>query len=216
MFWEMMAKARLISWSGGEVEDPRRLVLLAVKTSAGKVRDRGVDHYLRNYPEEKLSQWIKAAIGFPSVLEHVIFTFMIEDVSRVLSHQLVRHRIASYTQESQRYSVAEGGYILPDSVIRAGFEDRFKNIVRDARDLYEEMIDAGVPYEDARFILPQAVKTRLLMTLNLRELIHISCLRGSTAAQWEIRELVNAMVREASKVVPELPELISEGCKRGI
>ncbi len=211
-----MGKVRLISWSGGGVDDIRRLVLLAVKTSAGKVKVKGVDYYLRDYPKDKLSQWIKAALGFPSVLEHITFTFMIEDVSRVLSHQLVRHRLASYTQESQRYSAAEGSYVVPNSVIKAGFRKRFEELADKARDLYEEMIRAGVPYEDARFILPQAIKTRLLMTLNLRELIHISCLRGSTAAQWEIRELIKGMIGEASKVIPEMPELVNEGCRRGI
>ena len=211
-----MSRVRLISWSGGRVDDPRKLVLLAVKTSAGSVKSKGVDHYLRQYSRDKLSQWVKAALSFPSVLEHITFTFMVEDVSRVLSHQLVRHRLASYTQESQRYSIAEGGYVIPNSVIKAGFRKRFESLAEDAKSLYEEMIKAGVPYEDARFILPQAVKTRLLMTLNLRELVHISCLRGSTAAQWEIRGLVNDMVEKASEVVPELPELVREGCRRGI
>jgi thymidylate synthase (FAD) len=211
-----MAEVKLISWSGGGVSDVRRLILLAIKVSAGKVKEKGVEYYLRQYPEEKLSEWVRAAVAFPSVLEHVCFTFLVEDISRVTSHQLVRHRIASFTQESQRYSAAEGGYVIPEKVREGGFEERFVELIREARKLYDEMVSSGIPYEDARYILPQAVKTRLVMTVNLRELIHISCLRGSSAAQWEIRELVGKMVKETSRVLPEIEELVREGCRRGI
>lgn len=211
-----MAEVKLIAWSGGGVSDVRRLILLAIKVSAGKVKEKGVEHYLFHYPQEKLSEWVKAAVGFPSVLEHVCFTFLVEDISRVTSHQLVRHRIASFTQESQRYSAAEGGYVIPEKVRKAGFEEKFVKLFGDARRLYDEMISSGVPYEDARYILPQAVKTRLIMTVNLRELIHISCLRGSTAAQWEIRELIEKMIKETSTVLPEIEVLVREGCRRGI
>ncbi|MEM1748448.1 MAG: FAD-dependent thymidylate synthase, partial [Sulfolobales archaeon] len=79
--------------------------------------------------------------------------------------------------------------------------------------LYEELISAGVPYEDARYVLPQAVTTRLMMTLNLRELLHIACLRLSDEAQWEIRELVRSMIDEVGKVLPEIGKLVMEYCK---
>ncbi len=213
---DLMCKVTLISWSGANLDDPRRLILLAIKTSAGRIKERGILHYLRDYPARKLTEWVKAAIAFPSVLEHITFTFMIEDISRVTSHQLVRHRIASYTQESQRYSAAEGEFVIPETIATSEFRNKFKDLIREAKELYEDMVSSGIPYEDARFVLPQAVKTRLLMTINLRELIHIACLRGASAAQWEIREVVKGLIEEASKVLPEIDYLVDEGCKRGM
>lgn len=212
----LAVKVKLIGWTEGGVKDPRRLVVLAIKTSAGKVREKGLDYYLNNYPEEKISSWLIEALKFPSVLEHVSFTFLIEGISRVTSHQLVRHRLASYTQESQRYSVAEPHYVKPDTVRKSEFSSEFDNLIQTSYQLYEKMISSGIPYEDARYVLPQAVTTRILMTVNLRELIHIACLRNTAHAQWEIRELINEVIKEATRIIPELPKMIEEGCKRGI
>jgi len=210
-------KVKLICWSSNnEGLDPRRVILLAIKTSAGGVLRKGADYYLKDYPEEKLSEWIIKAVNFPSVLEHIYFTFLIEGISRVTSHQLVRHRIASYTQESQRYSAAERTYIVPKTMVKYGFESRFRELIDKLYRLYDEMIKSGIPYEDARYVLPQAVTTKILMTVNLRELIHIACLRLSPHAQWEIRELVKLMISEVSKIIPEIHDLVKEGCKRGV
>lgn len=206
-------RVKLIAWTGGYLEDPRRLIVLAVKTSAGKLGLRDADHYLREYKEENVEKHVMESFKYPSVLEHIVFTFLIEGISRVTSHQLVRHRIASYTQESQRYSGVEKDYIVPASVVEAGFEEKFRKLMEEAYKLYDEMINAGVPYEDARYIIPQAVATRLLMTVNLRELIHIACLRLSPHAQWELRELVRLIVEETKTVVPELPYLLQKMCE---
>jgi len=108
----------------------------------------------------------------------------------------VRHRLASYTQESQRFSAVERSFVVPPSVEEKGFGEKFRELMEKAYALYDEMVSAGVPQEDARYIIPQAVETRLLMTVNLRELLHISCLRLSPYAQWEIRELVSQMVED--------------------
>lgn len=205
-------KVKLIAWTGGFSEDARRLIVLAVKTSSGKLGLKSSDHYLKHYSEDDVGRQVVEAFKYPSVLEHVVFTFLIEGLSRVASHQLVRHRIASYTQESQRYSAVEREYVVPETVVKSGFESRFKNLMEDAYRLYDDMIKAGVPYEDARYVIPQAVTTRLLMTVNLRELIHIACLRLSPHAQWELREVVRSMVEEAGKVIPELPQLLENSC----
>ncbi len=207
-----MIRVKLIAWSSANGLDPRRLVVLAVKTSTGDVRKKGIEHYLLRYPDKDVSSWVIKAVDFPNVFEHITFTFMIEGISRVTSHQLVRHRIASYTQESQRYSQVPQEYVIPKTISDSSFKDEFKRIVELSFSLYEKMVKAGIPYEDARYILPQAVTTNLLMTVNLRELIHIACLRLSPKAQWEIRELVRLMIKEASKVIPELPEIISRTC----
>ncbi len=206
-------RVKLIAWTGGYVEDLRRLIVLAVKTSAGKLGLKEAEYYLKEYKEENVGKHVMESFKYPSVLEHVVFTFLIEGISRVTSHQLVRHRIASYTQESQRYSTVEKDYVVPVSVIKAGFEEEFRKIMEEAYRLYDKMIDAGVPYEDARYIVPQAVTTRLLMTVNLRELIHIACLRLSPHAQWELRELVRLMIEEAKTIIPELPYLLQKTCE---
>lgn len=208
-----MLKVTLISWSGGKVKDPRRLVVLAVKTSAGNLRRRNATYYLSEYSEENVGKWLKEAVKFPSVLEHVTFTFLIRGISRVTSHQLIRHRIASYTQESQRYSVVSKEYVVPESIKLKGYEDRYRALIEDAFKLYEEMVKSGIPPEDARYVLPQAVTTTILMTVNLRELLHIACLRLSSKAQWEIRGLVNAMISEVSKIIPEVKDLINLFCR---
>jgi len=193
--------------------DPRRLVVLAVKVSQGKVREKGVEHYLREYPEGDVRRWLLKASEFPSVLEHITFTFYVEGISRVASHQLVRHRIASYTQESQRYSEVRPHYVVPKTVELKGFGDVFRVLAERCYRLYREMIKAGVPYEDARYVLPQAFTTSILMTVNLREFVHIACVRLRPEAQWELREVVKVMVEESSKVVPEVKELIERMCR---
>ncbi len=224
-------RVRLIAYSKpiiGE-EDPRRLVLLAIKISAGKLHQKDVEYYLKEYPREKLRDWMIDAIKYPSVLEHIVFTFLIEDISRVCSHQLVRHRIASYTQESQRYSGSyiekaikcieenkkeiseciEESFVMPPSTNR---DRTFMEFLLNSLKMYRHLIEDGVHIEDARYAIPQSIKTRILMTVNLRELLHIACLRISSKAQWEIRELVKAMIIEVSKVIPEVLDLLDRMC----
>lgn len=199
-----------------EGDDPRRLIVLAVKTSAGRVKEKGADYYLRHYPREKVGMWvIAAARGFPSVLEHVAMTFLIEGCSRVCTHQLVRHRIASYTQESQRYSAIEPSFVLPESIKRAGLDREYLALLEEANTLYLKALERGVPYEDARYALPQGISSRLVMTVNLRELLHIACLRTAREAQWEIRHVVERMVEEASRVIPEVKEAVKVYCRGG-
>ncbi len=210
-------RVRLIAVSRPiEGDDPRRLIVLAVKTSAGKVKEKGAEYYLRHYPDEKVGMWvIAAARGFPSVLEHVAMTFLIEGCSRVCTHQLVRHRIASYTQESQRYSAIEPLFVLPESIEQAGLDEGYLSLLEEANRLYLKALEKGVPYEDARYALPQGITSRLVMTVNLRELLHIACLRTAREAQWEIRYVVNRMVEEAAKVIPEMEEAIKVYCRGG-
>ncbi len=209
-----MVKVTLISWSGGTIRDPRRLLLIAFKVSSGKVSRKGIEYYLSNYPDEKVSEYVRLSYKFPSVLEHVVFTFLISDVSRVTSHQLVRHRIASYTQESQRYSVVSEDYVVPISIMSNDeLRELFRNVVSHSFQVYKSLISKGVRPEDARFVLPQAVKTTILMTVNLRELLHIACLRLSNEAQWEIREVVKLMIEEVSKIIPEIWHLVNNYCR---
>ena len=143
--------------------------------------------------------------GHESILEHAVLTFAIEGCSRVCSHQLVRHRLASYTQQSMRYIKidprdVEETFVIPESVKeRPGLYERWKELMRKTMELYKESINAGVHQEDARFILPQAVRTKIVVTMNLRELKHFFGLRTCERAQWEIREVAWKMLEEIAK-----------------
>lgn len=147
--------------------------------------------------------------GHHSVFEHVYFTFKIEGISRACSHQLVRHRHCSFTQRSQRYCSEDGfDYVTPDNVDAA----RFANDIEDIQSWYEEYQTNGVPNEDARYILPNACCTELYLSCNLRELIHMCNERLCSRAQWEIREMVKAMV---ALVDPSLHFMLVPKCQSG-
>lgn len=150
---------------------------------------------------------IKAVVasGHHSVIEHVYFTFAIDGVSRALTHQLVRHRIASFSQQSQRYVSSSGGfdvddYVIPPSIMK--YKDTFVDFVETLEQIqsnYNQLRDSGVPAEDARFLLPNATKTRIVVTMNCSSLLHFFGVRCCTASQWEIRKLANAMLAICKK-----------------
>lgn len=156
--------------------------------------------------DEQAAKLVKqlAAMGHVSTFEHVSFTFAIEGVSRVLTHQLVRHRLASYSQQSQRY-VKEHDFetIMPPKVAaNAAMKERFAQMCQDIQDLYNDMTEAGIPAEDARYILPNAAETKIVVTMNARSLLHFFELRCCNRAQWEIRELANKMLFLVKEVAP--------------
>ncbi len=146
-------------------------------------------------------------LGHDSVFEHSCFTFIVEGISRVCSHQLVRHRLASYTQQSQRYvNLKNPKFIVPESIVKSDYYDKFLKILQDSSTLYREMIENGIRKEDARFILPQGIETKIVITMNGRELRHFFSLRCSKEAQWEIRELAKVMLKRVYEVAPILFE----------
>lgn len=127
-------------------------------------------------------------------LEHATFTFRITDVSRTLTHQLVRHRIASFNQQSQRYVEADGHHYTPnldymDPQYKQYAVAKYDSAMQFAFDRYFELIDLGVKREDARYVLPNATFSSLIMTMNLRSLRRLFLLRLSSKAQAEIRDL---------------------------
>ena len=146
--------------------------------------------------------------GHGSTIEHVVFTFAISGVSRTLSHQLVRHRAGvAFDQQSQRYVKFKGAAtMLPHSIAEGDpdLRERYEEQVDGALGLYGELLGAGVPGEDARFVFPNATRTNLVMTTNLRALIHMSGLRLCTMAQWEIRRLFQLIRHEIFAVSPFL------------
>ncbi|MBQ7826959.1 MAG: FAD-dependent thymidylate synthase, partial [Clostridia bacterium] len=127
--------------------------------------------------------------GHHSVFEHVSFTFLIEGVSRACTHQLVRHRHASYTQRSQRYCDESGFDVVVPEGLSEEQRARYDAAMDIASDAYAELVLLGVAKEDARMVLPNACETKLYMTLNLRELIHMANERLCSRAQWEIRSM---------------------------
>ena len=148
--------------------------------------------------------------GHHSVFEHIYFTFKIEGISRACSHQLVRHRMCSFTQRSQRYCTEDGfGFVTPPTVD----EEMMRLDMYRIKDWYKDYTNrCNVPNEDARYILPNACCTELYLSCNLRELIHIANERLCTKAQWEIRNLVKEMVK---LVEPELQFMLVPKCKSG-
>ena len=157
------------------------------------------------------------ASGHMSVTEHVSFTFRIEGVSRALLAQLTRHRIASFSVESQRYvEMDHMQYGTPPS-IRAdeGAEEAYRRLMSRIQDMYHLLIEHGIPAEDARFVLPNACETKLIMTMNVRELHHLFELRCCNRAQWEIREMADQMLMLCQNAAPELFSKAGPGCVRG-
>ncbi len=155
------------------------------------------------------------SLGHTSVLEHVSFSFGIEGVSRACSHQLVRHRLASYSQQSQRYVSGTGSNIMPPSIAKSNWVNACADLLCDIHDLYDDMIHAGIPAEDARFILPNAAATKLVMTMNARELHHFFNLRCCNRAQEEIRTMAKQMLMLCRDVAPLLFRDAGPSCLRG-
>lgn len=153
--------------------------------------------------------------GHASVIEHASFTFSIEDVSRAMTHQLVRHRIASYTQQSQRFVTYDTleRYVTPRSISeKVEARKIYNETLEKVSETYRKLLKMAVPKEDARFLLPNAAKTNIIVTMNARELRHFFNLRCCTRAQWEIREVAVEMLRQAKKATPALFENCGPSC----
>lgn len=157
--------------------------------------------------------------GHLSTFEHVSFTFGIEGISRVLTHQLVRHRIASYSQQSQRYVKEEEGkfeYVIPDS-IKENKEAKNKFIKRmeEYHKYYLEAVEMGIPKEDARFYLPNAAETKIIVTMNARALTNFLEERLCERAQWEIRKMAGMMLELVKEKAPILFKNVGPACVNG-
>ena len=165
-------------------------------------------------PESALRHSLES--GHMSILEHAVFTFKIEGLSRVALAQLTRHRLASFVVQSQRYvKLKEPEMVIPESIANSEFYVEAKGIMAEASELYRRMVEAGIPCEDARYVLPQAVETDLVMTMNARELLHFFSLRTCNRAQWEIRKVADEMLKICRQVAPVIFEKAGPGCVRG-
>ena len=166
--------------------------------------------------DRKRSLSYSLSSGHESVLEHVSFTFQVDGLSRASLAQLTRHRLASYSVQSQRFVRILGiDMVLPASIRNSEFYGEAGSLMEDVMNLYQRMVDAGIPPEDARYVTPQAVPTSLILTMNARELRHFFALRCCNRAQWEIRQMADQMLEMCKDVASELFEDAGPGCIRG-
>ena len=223
-----MLKVMLISHS----PNPEKVVAAAAKMCYS---NSGAEHILDKLDDEKTASFLEhlTQLGHESPLEHISFTFAVEGVSRALLAQLTRHRIASYSVKSQRY-VEEAGYtyITPPEILENP----------DAKKLYDQtMADIGKAYEaltqvlfekhkasmdekaakkkaieDARFVLPNACETKLIMTFNARSLLNFFKMRCCNRAQWEIRALADEILRQVKEVAPVIFRYAGPECVHGV
>ena len=142
--------------------------------------------------------------GHESIIEHASVTFLIEGISRACSHQIVRHRIASYSQESQRYvDMSDPAFVVPPAIAdNADALAIWDTFVEQAKVAYQKLREQGIRKEDSRFLLPNAAATRLVMTMNFRSLRHFFEVRCKKDAQWEIRDVALEMLRQMHAVAP--------------
>lgn len=195
--------------------NPELVIAVAARSSASSLSATKLwDTLSARQVENLLKQLLES--GHLSPFEHASFTFVIEGISRVTSHQLVRHRLASYTQQSQRFvSLEKLSYITPSTITsQPEFAVKYQQAVEAAHKLYRQMLEAGIPQEDARYVLPQAIMTQLVMTMNARELLHACSLRLCLRAQWEIVELFEWIKLEVEKVAPYLGAELKPKCYR--
>ncbi len=177
-----------------------------------------VEMYESDVDEEKMLKLIRnvVASGHHSTIEHIQVSFAISNVSRACTHQLVRHRLMSFSQKSQRYVQEKGqfDYIIPPTINKnPELKEKFISFMGEISEKYQEFVEAGIPAEDARFVLPNAAASSLVASLNLRELIHLAQLRLCTRAQYEIRVMVKAMCDALTEQEPWLKEYLVPKCE---
>ena len=181
--------------------------------------DMPINIYNSTDDEEKMLKLIERVIssGHYSTIEHIQVSFVISNVSRACTHQLVRHRHMSFSQKSQRYVKEKGqfDYIIPPTIEKnPEMKLKFENLMSEISKVYGELTDAGILAEDARAVLPNATSTSLVASLNLRELIHLANLRLCARAQYEIRTMVKMMCDALVAEEPWLKPYLVPKCER--
>lgn len=185
---------------------PEKMIVGAARVCYSGAKD--LDTLLDSITEEKIVEFLgkSALANHGSVWEHATFTFGLEGVSRALTHQLVRHRIASYDQQSQRYvSAKQFEYVTPPKIAKnPEAKELFDKTMSDLQSTYDRLVELGIPKEDSRYVLPNACASRLICTMNIRSLMHFFGLRCCTRAQWEIRDMANQMLKICQEVAPKV------------
>jgi thymidylate synthase (FAD) len=206
-------KVKLLKYT----QDPEKTCAVAARLCYSSV---GVEELNKNMTKTQVSDLLNRVIksGHHSVLEHASFSFAVEGVSRALLAQLTRHRIASFSVQSQRYVKFKNGVenVIPPSVkANPKMFAKFKALQKETEKLYLEMTENSIPQEDARYILPQSSATKIFMTMNARELRHFFSLRACNRAQWEIRAMALSMLKLVKKTAPKLFDGAGADCASG-
>ena len=205
--------------------DPDRAVAIAGRLCYAPVSAAELKEEMTDEAVAKLVR-ILVRSGHHSALEHASFTFAVDGVSRACTHQLVRHRVASYNQQSQRYVNFGGGdsFVMPPTVAaNAEAKEVFLAAMDQTRAAYDKLVELGLAegrgkesvQEDARFVLPNAAETKIVVTMNTRELRHFLQVRCCNRAQWEIRDLAWRMRAMLKEIAPNLFEGTGPGCLYG-
>jgi len=197
----------------GFTPDPEKLPAMAAKLTHSKTKPEDLD----KTSDKELKAILEHVtnLGHTSVIEHTCFTFAISDVSRSLTHQLVRHRIASYSQQSQRYvNLNKPNYVTPPKIakekqMKKAYDQTMENIWKE----YNKLLSLNIPAEDARYVLPNATCTNIIVSMNARSLLNFFELRCCLHAQWEIRQLANKMLKEVKKIAPTIFKKAGPACK---
>ncbi|HXX57384.1 MAG TPA: FAD-dependent thymidylate synthase [Thermodesulfovibrionales bacterium] len=217
-----MSQAKLKVMLLRHTPNPEATVAMAAKlcyspSDIGSLREK-IEEKDQNAFVERLVK-----MGHMSPVEHASFTYAIEGISRACSHQLVRHRLASYSQQSQRYVREEAGfdYVVPPSISGdRELKEYFEECMAEAQKAYDHLVrklhEKGITGEsanqDARFVLPNASETKIMVTMNARELLHFFRQRCCNRAQWEIRRMAVEMLKLAKKVAPVIFAKAGPGC----
>lgn len=182
----------------------------------------GIEELKEKLTQDKIEDILKRIIksGHLSVLEHASFSFGVEGVSRALLAQLTRHRIASFSVQSQRYVKFKNGvdFVVPPSIAKnEELLKKYNEFLKLSEQYYKDFLEAGILAEDARYVLPNASSTKIVITMNARELRHFFALRCCNRAQWEIRDMACRMLKLARGVAPVLfndagPDCLTVGC----
>ncbi len=196
--------------------DPERTIAAAGRLCYAAI---GADELFDDMTPDEVIKLVRFLVksGHHSAVEHASFTFAIDGISRACSHQLVRHRVASYNQQSQRYVTYDNlEFITPPAIAANGAAAaRFDALNKASLDAYKALLDDGVAAEDARYVLPNAAETKIVVTMNARELLHFFALRCCNRAQWEIRDLAIAMLDLVRELAPTVYAAAGPGCVRG-
>ena len=185
--------------------DPERAIATAARLCYAPV---GASELMETMSEKRVQSVLSTIMrsGHFSALEHASYTFAVEGVSRALTHQLVRHRVgASFNQQSQRYvKFTEGVDVVVPSTVKNNADacELFDKALAASISAYEKLLALGIPAEDARYLLPNAASSKIVITMNVRELLHFFNLRCCNRAQWEIRELAHTMLELVRPTAP--------------
>ncbi len=229
----MSLKVKLIQYT----PEPEKIIAASAKLCYSAV---GVDEIMSNLTEENTEKFLNMLMsyGHYSTIEHVNFTFAVEGVSRSLTHQLVRHRLASYSQQSQRYvKLNQFEYIIPPAIennekCREIYVESMERSQKEydyiVNELIKDYIEKGLDkkvaekkaIEDARYVFPNACATKIMLTMNARTLINFFNHRCCDRAQWEIRNLANEMLKQVKEVASTLfkyagPSCVNSPCPEG-